>query len=166
MQLLLFYAVMWTIILLYTSFHGVNFQSVYFLTLCQLKTGKVYTAGLTLSNRSLKFNGKSLSIHGIWSRMKLYKLFTYMCTSSPSYSANWYQLSVGSISFGYLVLHVADQTLTLWTPNYFCQTPVGADLNFSMLLLGADKFSPIFHLAPTYFSSLETVATPRELSCL
>ena len=28
--------------------------------------------------------------------------------------------------------------LTLWTPNYFCQTPVCADLIFSMLLLGAD----------------------------
>ena len=28
--------------------------------------------------------------------------------------------------------------LTLWTPNYFCQTPVGARLIFSMLLLGAE----------------------------
>ena len=28
--------------------------------------------------------------------------------------------------------------LTLWTPNYFCQTPVGARLIFCMLLLGAE----------------------------
>ena len=29
--------------------------------------------------------------------------------------------------------------LTLWMPSYFfCQTPVGADLIFSMLLLSAD----------------------------
>ena len=28
--------------------------------------------------------------------------------------------------------------LTLWTSNYFCQTPVGARLIFSMLLLGAE----------------------------
>ena len=39
---------------------------------------------------------------------------------------------------GLLSLTCIQRELTLWTSNYFCQTPVGARLIFSMLLLSAE----------------------------
>ena len=56
--------------------------------------------------------------------------------------------------------------LTLWTSNYFCKTPVGARLIFSMLLLGAELiFAKLPHGAGLFFES-EKRRDPRELSCL
>ena len=56
--------------------------------------------------------------------------------------------------------------LTLWTPSNFCQTPVGTDLIFSILLLGTGLIFAKLPLVPDVFSSLKNVATPHELSYL
>ena len=54
--------------------------------------------------------------------------------------------------------------LIIWTSNYFfCQTPVGARLIFSMLLLGAQLIFANLPPGARLFWSLENVATPREL---
>ena len=56
--------------------------------------------------------------------------------------------------------------LTLWTSNCFLQNSYRRQINFSMLLLGAElifaKLPPVAGL----FSSLKNLVTPREFSCL
>ena len=55
-----------------------------------------------------------------------------------------------------VIVKIPNCILTLWTPSYFCQTPVGADLIFSILLLGADLIFANLPLAPDVFRVWKT----------
>ena len=73
-----------------------------------------------------------------------------------------------------LVLHfenvpsvqIMSSLLTLWTSNYLGQTPVGARLIFSMLLLGVELIFINLPPGAGLFWSLKNVATRSELQCL
>ena len=55
------------------------------------------------------------------------------------------------------------ETLTLWTSNYFCQTPVGTRYIFSMLLLSAELIFANLPPGAGLFWRPKNVTTLREL---
>ena len=59
-------------------------------------------------------------------------------TDSQQTKISKYKLQINYYIALFAILATSRFMLTLGTSNYFCQTPVGARLIFSMLLLGAE----------------------------